>query len=501
VPSPVSSAGVVAATSTTTNTSALQKSFSVLFQTYLTNTMKMDGRVALRRWSSVALVWLCQGQPLVLQAVERLLDNSAHWAPLLESTNSSRDSSSGVVAAAKKDKVTTTTLPAVTLPGNVTVMILTCRLARIVWETGNSCGSRPPTGGLEAYMRAIWPAPTVPAKPSASTKKSASAKSRAGGVKLVRSDVRDLATVVVYKLIQTHNDCLESNLGKDCGLLVVNDFEMLPANLARLPYYPFVHRALDDLARAASSSVPNAIYPEQTEWSNRIDRAAAAFVFQRHRVQDTSLPMDAKLASFAVGKLLESFTQREEEQAGTGSSDAASTLGTEDWRLSEPIPVPQVPECAVKPASASRKKKKTALEATAAKRVCSFAGVYKSVPDGTDTSSNRGLRADEILSLFIRSMEGSDGKERTTELISYVIAIVERCYDTRRYEDLCTEAIAAVPAAASSAQQPQAKKRKLGGPTTRRTKKAKTVGDKEDRGAMPENDSSGGERSLMSAYR
>jgi hypothetical protein len=204
--------------------------------------------------------------------------------------------------------------------------------------------------------------------------------------------------------------------------------------------------------------------------------------------------MDAKLASFAVGKLLESFTQREGEQAGAGGE--ASTPAGDDWKLSEPIPVPQVPECAIKPASASRKKKKTALDAIAAKSVCSFAGVYASVLDGADKSSNRGLRADEILSLFIRSMEGSDGKERTTELISYVIAIVERCYDTRRYEDLSTEAIAAVPSSSSSVQQPQAKKRKLGGPATRRTKKAKTAGDKEDRGAMPEND-----RSLMFDYR
>jgi hypothetical protein len=280
-----------------------------------------------------------------------------------------------------------------------------------------------------------------------------------------------VATVVVYKLIQNHNDCLESNLGKDSGLLVVNDFDTLPAELARLPYYPFVHRAIDDLARAASSSVPNAIYPEQTEWSNRIDRAAAAFVFQRHRVQDTSFPMDAKLASFAVGKLLESFTQREGEQADVGGE--ASTSAGDDWKLSEPIPVPQVPECAIKPASASRKKKKTALDAIAAKNVCSFAGVYASVLDGADKSSNRGLRADEILSLFIRSMEGSDGKERTTELISYVIAIVERCYDTRRYEDLSTEAIVTLPSSSSIVAAAASEKAKVGGACDPKDKKGK----------------------------
>jgi hypothetical protein len=39
------------------------------------------------------------------------------------------------------------------------------------------------------------------------------------------------------------------------------------------------------------------------------------------------------------------------------------------------------------------------------------AGVYASVLDGADKSSNRGLRTDEILSLFIRSMEGSDGRK------------------------------------------------------------------------------------------
>jgi hypothetical protein len=489
VPSSSSSPAVAATNSNNNNSSIVQTSFTSLFQMYPTNTMKMDGRVALRRWSSVALVWLCQGQPLVLQAAEHLLSASAHWGPLLESSSS------------PKDTTTTLSPPVVVFPGNVTVVTLACRLARIVWEAGNACGSRPPTGGLEAYMRAIWPAVSGTAKQSsASTKKGGAPKSRSGSAKLVRSDVRDLATVVVYKLIQVHNDCLESNLGTDSGLLVVNDFETLPAKLVRLPYYPFVHRAIEDLARAASSSVPNAIYPEQTEWCNRIDRAAAAFIFQRHRVQDTtSFPLDAKLTSFAIGKLLESFSHGEVEQANAASDTA--TLESEDWRLGKPIPVPQVPESALKPASASRKKKKSSGDATATKSICSFAGIYETDTSGTDKSSNRGLRADEILSLFIRSMEGNDGKERTTELISYVIAIVERCYDTRNYEDLSSAVVATASVLAGSGEQPQAKKRKLGGPATRRTKKTKTAGDKEGPGVMPENDSSSGERSPMSSYR
>jgi hypothetical protein len=59
-----------------------------------------------------------------------------HWAPLLES---SRDSSSGstvLLLLLKKDKLVTRFTP-LAVPGNVAVLILTCRLARIIGrETG-----------------------------------------------------------------------------------------------------------------------------------------------------------------------------------------------------------------------------------------------------------------------------------------------------------------------------------------------------------------------------
>jgi hypothetical protein len=45
---------------------------------------------------------------------------------------------------------------------------------------------------------------TVVATKARSTKKERIDQVQAGGVKLVRLDVRDVATVVVYKLIQNH---------------------------------------------------------------------------------------------------------------------------------------------------------------------------------------------------------------------------------------------------------------------------------------------------------
>ena len=441
-----------------TAAAAVQTAMNLLVASYPATAMKMDGRVAFKRWTSVATVWLCEGQSTLLAAANRMLEAVDTWAPLLDCSNATT-AAAAADATAKKG---TNTNKLVCMPGNVVVVALACRLARMVWETGNTCGSRPPTGCLEQYTRAIWP----------SSVKQPRKKKNSAGVKVVRTDVCDLATIVVYKLIRAHYECLGSNFSvgiHDAKVpLVVNDFEILPGDLSSLPYYPFVHRAIDDLARAASSSVLNLVTLEQSEPNDRIDCAAAAFVFQHAATQDSNLPLDAKLTTFAVTKLLDAFSRLEKDKSEPGGSTSITNLLYDEWVLDEPIPVPQLPE--LKPA-ASRKKKKVPCEASA-QTVCTFAGVY----DRGAKVPIRGakLGANEIISLFIRAMEVGRARINVTELISRLITVVERCYDTRNLEEL-SEMAQTIAGSAVDEPAGQAKKRKVENPV-RKTKKRRRTG-------------------------
>jgi hypothetical protein len=281
----------------------------------------------------------------------------------------------------------------------------------MVWDAGNAAGSRPPTG-FDSYMK--------------STKKKAS-----------KADIRDLAMSICFELIQKHQECLESC---DARLVLVNEDDGPETDksssavaeeasskfndyLLIYDYYPFLHRAIDDLANAAAFNISGSCV-EQYKWSDRIHYAAAAFVLQAQL--RSQAPLDARLTQFAVSKLVSCLC------SGPAADKAVSFVVPESFnenknkkpeslQLDQPLPVPSIMV-----AKASRKQK-----AKERFSFCSFAGVY-------EHSIGAELSCDEKFALFLRAMNGDEMKETgatISALSSHLICILEKCYDTRPTTD------------------------------------------------------------------
>jgi hypothetical protein len=182
------------------------QSIRTLLDSSPTNTMPFDGRVSIRRWASMALVWLADGHPKLLDMLHSILQptdgststststsaSASHtlWTQLLEGTPSTTTASSITAdpmavsetdkAASKKstrnkrrvspppptddndnDKATTTVASASTdvqapiIPGNVALVTFASRMCHVLAECGTSCGVRAPAGGMDLYAASV----------------------------------------------------------------------------------------------------------------------------------------------------------------------------------------------------------------------------------------------------------------------------------------------------------------------------------------------------------
>jgi hypothetical protein len=208
-----------ASTSSSTEPLTLPLALQKLAQSCEANNVTMDGRLAPKRWSSVALVWFLQGQAQTLQLIEGLLDRD-DWQY-------------------DEDEV-----PAITVR-----VALASRLMRVLHEISTCCGSRQPTGGVEAYVKVF-------------------------GIKKKKSDLRSHATVVLYKLVTLQAETFD---------------ELSPDGNSS--YYPFTDQAVEDLARGS------AIGDGDIE---RMECAAAAYALQARC-------WDPRLLTFCVRKLAQSL--------------------------------------------------------------------------------------------------------------------------------------------------------------------------------------------------
>jgi len=523
------------------NSTAVVDAFRTLLRDQ--NTTFSEGRLALKRWSAVALTWY-QGQEQILRAALRLLERSTITsgddndgactavvtlttpkAPPAAAPDGSKTSGSSAstskaeggggkkkkkAASTKKDKATTSKKEpppqrSTAVPNNVAQLALVGRLCRIVSEIGSAAGSRPPSGVLDSYLKSVT---------GVTVKK---------GHKLVRTDLRDLAMMLSYQFIQRHQDCLRENCysgGKNeqqqqqsTASLVVNDSAAderrqgkvvgtteqdasSSSSSSSLPalyhYYPFVHKAIEELASAAFNNMPagaggGSLTPQLLFTTrDRIEFAAAAYVLEAQTAAAAAAgPLDARLTHFAVSKLVSCLNTTNNTNTGGGSnaptadsvlsmppaaSATASTRRKESSSakpqqqpanpLRRPLPVPSLP---AKKSTASRKRKASgAASAAANSNWCSFAGVYdaksSSINDGAGGDS---WTADEKLSLFLRSVEGGDA----SALVSHLLWIAETTYDTRNTEEQ-----------PGSDDRTEGKKRKATTATTRGSKRRKKAG-------------------------
>ena len=352
---------------------------------------RIDGRVAIKRFASVAIVWSGQlsGQVELLSSVHQLAE------------------SNNQITATQKSLV---------------MSQLICTISDI----SNHCGSRPASGGIDNYLKTISLTET-----SASPTKQKSKAHR-------RVDIREWGMVVIYDLIQVHKMCLEEarESASDFSPGVVNeglnDRDGGQQNSTSENFVaPQLKTAIESLCRSASSSVPNSSYTEQASWNKAMTSIAAAYVMQL--ISDPTLPLDCNLASFSLSHLSECI-QRLDNQPTTSSAGGSrvvdaygremSEAGSDQninfenkYSLNEPLPKPFITETD---------------SGTVASGSCTFGGTLT----GNESSSYSAdsFSDEQALAIAIRSLpEGKDHhKPPASKLWSFFIDLVRRSYDTRR---------------------------------------------------------------------
>jgi len=438
------------------------------------NGMKMDGRVAAKRWSSMALVWLLQGHRRILEAVLGMMTHRNDWHGVVwldgQDDDNTRKNGSGSKSSAC---LSTTGVATVLIPGNVAFMALASRLAGLVTETQLHSGTRAPSGGLDAYIRAILPACQAQSVSLNLTKKSATISGKKvtkKSLKTVLPDLRNLATVVLYHLLQAHEDCLEVNFqnlenenGEEVVVYLVNDDDHYsedldrnsnsPTDLCTLRYHPAMKHVLEGLCRAAAATTGSTAasgvgssaassFSEQALGMERLYKIASAFVLQN--ISDDAVavavtddldstndstprgqrPLDVQLVHCALKQLAECLEKAEiccshyaETQTGASISgwEFDEEILKRRYHLADQLPIPRFSirsEVATSTAaSTSARRVKASASKSADANVsaspCSFAGVL-ALPEDDPT---KGPQEDDVLSLFLRSMAGGANSE------------------------------------------------------------------------------------------
>lgn len=463
---------------------AIAHHFQSLMKTQLST--HIDGRVSIRRWASMTFVWFCRGQENMLEFVDGVLSDGRYWNVVLDcpavvgpkDPPPKKKSGKGKKGSRKRpveepSKVT----PPVYIPGNVSAVALASRLISILSETGASCGVRAPTGGLDTFAENMYGL-TGPGK----------GRGRGGAESApswARPDVRNLSSVVIYKLIQSHTACLQKNCTSPDSFecVLVNDEtdgfgSPVPIGATRplqARFYPCVHKSLNSLCFAAASSGP-AESTNVNSSSKRLLGITSAFILAS-REQCRSI-VDAKLYGLAVGQVVEYLRSivGEDNRGSTSSAmEVDSIEGQEDlyerinteYSLDQPLPVPAL---SASQAKTSRKKKKSTN--TQVSPACTFGGMFPQ--QASDPAGEAETVFDEDLLFFIvRAMRStSDEEPPTVAIFTELIEIVRCCYDLT---EPAFEAPATVDVKSGDSSKRKGKKRASSSKATQGKRKRKKV--------------------------
>lgn len=374
--------------------------------------IRIDGRVAIKRWASIAVVWSQrgEGQNFILREIHELGTDKEYER---------------AVTPFQKSRLMGT-------------------LMSIIIETGTQCGVRPPTGCIEQYLVSIAAsAGTTTTKSSEESKSKRSKKtvggeanspSSAGGGRknksMRRADIRDWTTVVIHDYLQNHKKCLlggmestqedehedENQLGNDA----IESYSFSDPNFSDL---------ITGLCRIASSSVQNSSYTEQNCWKKALLSIATAFCFEI--AVEPEVPLDTKMMKFALSHFGDSMrmvdpqsTIRITSSSRVTVADTLSFASEKQIRdfeskhlLRVTLPKPLVP---TKPSMSSD-------TGSAPKKICNFAGLVLNVDAFTD---------EHAVALAIRAVQTTarrgDPSPSTGKLLTFLINLVKRAYDTRK---------------------------------------------------------------------
>ena len=371
--------------------------------------IRIDGRVAIKRWASIAVVWSQrgEGQKFILREIHELATDKEYES---------------AVTPFQKSRLMGT-------------------LIAIIIETGTQCGVRPPTGCIEKYLVSIAASAGTTTTKSSEESKSKRSKKAAGGEanspssaggsrknkSTRRADIRDWTTVVIHDYLQNHKKCLlggmestqedehedESQLGNDA----IESYSFSDPNFSEL---------ITGLSRIASSSVQNSSYTEQNCWKKALMSIAAAFCFEI--AVDPAVPLDTKMMKFALSHFVDSMRMVDPQSTiGITSSirvtvaDALSEKQIRDFELKHllrvKLPRPLVPTT---PSISSD-------TGSAPKKLCNFAGLVLNADSFTD---------EHAVALAIRAVQTTarrgDPGPSTGKLLTFLINLVKRAYDTRK---------------------------------------------------------------------
>ncbi|CAB9508930.1 Auxin transport protein BIG [Seminavis robusta] len=497
------------------------------------NSTKIDGRIAAKRWSSMALAWCIQGQKRVLESLIAMLRRRLEWhANMTAFANEVKDDDDDNNKSMQ-------------VPSNVTFLALASRLVGIVSESHGHSGTRAPSGGLEAYTKNIVPTTLSAATETPTTGKKASGKKAS---KPVLPDLRNVATVVLYNLLQAHEDCLQVNHHQNHALLLVNDDEEVPSDdasdeLPRPPppkkgakkadneqeeevlgFIPVMRHVIEGLCRAAAGtatpvagSTAASALAEQAQCMERMQKIAAAFVLQTIRddamsatavdgtpdaldepVQRKKRPMDVPLIQYALSQFVESLDKHNNNNSNRTEEGANSNKSAESIKqLSEPIPVPQMPSAPSAVAPARRRSSKAGGDSSpASPPACTFAGVLASNKEEDSlvlvlravvapVAGGKGKRAEQRRKQTKRGGRAPKDEPQQeapiSNLYTMLLGIVERCYGS---ETLAEVSSAASPEKSGGQQKKRANSSGKG-PARKKRKNSdgsaeETVNDEED---------------------
>lgn len=261
---------------------------------------------------------------------------------------------------------------------------------------GTAGGSRPPTvTGMEPLVRhLVQPPPTT-----------VSSKSKLVG----RPDIRDLAVCVMKRWI---GNCCNDSSSIDWSRTNTDNNKIINNGNQ-------IWKALQALASAAATSVSQALYSEQQQWTERLETLAAVFVIQQYVMTPN---MDPDLVRGALVRL----------QTVLESTDCVPVddlnAKIKILHLDEPLPEPELGKKPAVAAASGRTKRAAKSESNSnsssstAKQQCSFAGMFP--PVSTDSANLQ----EEKVALFLRAMlvKGTNVHEA---LISCLVQIVTQCYE------------------------------------------------------------------------
>jgi len=358
--------------------------------------------------------------------------------------------------------------------GNLALLVFVCCTIDMIYDAGSTAGITPPaTGWMDEYVKAIMAPPesvsssvaVATAPPSAASKKTSAESSKAparrssrskaasqkttaekpapkgsprgskrspGGGKSIwiRPDIRNETAELAKHLIEAHTRVLQDTFSETLRLshpnaphemrrLLINvDHREESNDESTIRFYPFMHRTLETLGRAASTNS----YFGSSEGKSRVVATGSAVAlscfeqnFGRFKA-DTSdvIVLDAKLLSFAVNEVFECL--------GT-TAVAKSTQPLEDYSIPDAVLVEY--------------KLNDPLQVGSTSDTTSNESGAKKYSGQTFQSSASGRSSAETLAIFIRahlSSESASHRDGIDSFLRSLFHITRLCYD--RMEEL-----------------------------------------------------------------